>query len=162
MSSAGRSSRPWGHQASSLLAWALFYPPSSTLHSVNSLDENTVNAPEDKNLKAKVSVQRAAGAQQGVLQLHPTSPPLCCAPWAPAPLVSLHLNLLDSPQFLGRTEVSLSPILVPIPSDRGLLLQQGNAQLTGPSDEEALVAALNLKEPTKMAYINTTFTTTDL
>ncbi|PKK21812.1 cadherin-related family member 2 [Columba livia] len=69
-----------------------FHEDSLSVASVNSLDENTVNAPEDKNLKAK----------------------------------------------------------------------QGNAQLTGPSDEEALVAALNLKEPTKMAYINTTFTTTDL
>lgn len=58
--------------------------------------------------------------------------------------------------------MSLSPILVPIPSDCGHLLQQGNVQLTGPSDEEVLVAALNLKEPTKIAYINTTFTTTDL
>ncbi|XP_054073842.1 cadherin-related family member 2 isoform X2 [Rissa tridactyla] len=39
---------------------------------------------------------------------------------------------------------------------------KGHVQLTDPSDEEVLVAALNGKEPTKMAYINTTFTTTDL
>jgi len=30
------------------------------------------------------------------------------------------------------------------------------------TDEEALVAALNLKMPTKTVHINTTFTTTDL
>ncbi|XP_065500295.1 cadherin-related family member 2 [Caloenas nicobarica] len=69
-----------------------FHEDSLSVASMNSLDENTVNAPEDKNLKTK----------------------------------------------------------------------QGNMQLTGPSDEEVLVAALNQKEPTKMAYINTTFTTTDL
>lgn len=33
---------------------------------------------------------------------------------------------------------------------------------TDPTDKEVLVAALNLKEPTKTAYLNTTFTTTDL
>lgn len=33
---------------------------------------------------------------------------------------------------------------------------------TDPTDKEALVAALDLKEPTKIAYLNTTFTTTDL
>ncbi|XP_065705229.1 cadherin-related family member 2 isoform X1 [Patagioenas fasciata] len=69
-----------------------FHEDSLSMASVNSLDENTVNAADDENLKAK----------------------------------------------------------------------QGNVQMTGPSDEEALVAALNLKEPTKTAYINTTFTTTDL
>ncbi|RLW02905.1 hypothetical protein DV515_00006795 [Chloebia gouldiae] len=35
-------------------------------------------------------------------------------------------------------------------------------QPTDPTDKEVLVAALNLKEPTKTAYLNTTFTTTDL
>ncbi|KAF1400449.1 Cadherin-related family member 2, partial [Spheniscus humboldti] len=69
-----------------------FHEDSSSVASVNSLDENTVNAPEDNNLKA----------------------------------------------------------------------MQGKAQLTDPTDEEVLVAALNLKDPTKTAYINTTFTTTDL
>ncbi|OPJ88013.1 cadherin-related family member 2 isoform B [Patagioenas fasciata monilis] len=69
-----------------------FHEDSLSMASVNSLDENTVNAADDENLKAK----------------------------------------------------------------------QGNVQMTGPSDEEALVATLNLKEPTKTAYINTTFTTTDL
>ncbi|KAF1554892.1 Cadherin-related family member 2, partial [Eudyptula minor] len=69
-----------------------FHEDSSSVASVNSLDENTVNAPEDNNLK----------------------------------------------------------------------VMQGKAQLTDPTDEEVLVAALNLKDPTKTAYINTTFTTTDL
>ncbi|KAF1421857.1 Cadherin-related family member 2, partial [Spheniscus magellanicus] len=69
-----------------------FHEDSSSVASVNSLDENTVNAPEDNNLKA----------------------------------------------------------------------MQGKAQLTDPTDKEVLVAALNLKDPTKTAYINTTFTTTDL
>ncbi|XP_029854251.1 cadherin-related family member 2 isoform X2 [Aquila chrysaetos chrysaetos] len=68
-----------------------FHEDSSSVASMNSLDENTVNAPGDNNLKAK-----------------------------------------------------------------------GKTQLTDPTDEEVLVAALNMKEPTKTAYINTTFTTTDL
>ncbi|NXX38771.1 CDHR2 protein, partial [Tricholaema leucomelas] len=69
-----------------------FHEDSSSVASMNSLDENTVNAAEDDNVKAK----------------------------------------------------------------------QGKAQLIDDTNEEALVAALNLKEPTKIAYINTTFTTTDL
>ncbi|NXN11206.1 CDHR2 protein, partial [Indicator maculatus] len=79
------------------------------------------------------------------------------------------LNLsLDPSHDLGFHEDSssvasvLSPISVPIPSDYALLLQKGKAQLTDATNEEVLVAALNLKEPTKTAYINTTFTTTDL
>lgn len=54
------------------------------------------------------------------------------------------------------------PSSVPISSDHTLLLQKDKAQLTDPTDEEVLVAALKLKEPTKTAYINNTFTTTDL
>lgn len=53
--------------------------------------------------------------------------------------------------------MSLSPS--PLTS---LLLQHGKVQLTDPTDEEVLVAALNLKDPTKTAYTNQTFTTTDL
>ncbi|NXV43424.1 CDHR2 protein, partial [Uria aalge] len=63
---------------------------------------------------------------------------------------------------VARTGVSLSFISVPTSPDHALLLQQGQVQLTDHSDEEVLVAALKGKEPTKMAYINTTFTTTDL
>ncbi|NXN92060.1 CDHR2 protein, partial [Rhinopomastus cyanomelas] len=69
-----------------------FHEDSSSVASLNSLDENTVNAPGDVNIKAK----------------------------------------------------------------------QGKVQPMDPSDEEVLVAALNTKEPMKTAYINTTFTTTDL
>lgn len=58
--------------------------------------------------------------------------------------------------------MSLPHIFVPIPSDHALLLQQVKMQPTDPTDKEALVAALDLKEPTKVAYLNTTFTTTDL
>ncbi|XP_053935664.1 cadherin-related family member 2 isoform X2 [Cuculus canorus] len=67
-----------------------FHEDSSSVASMNSLDENTVDAPED-NVKAK-----------------------------------------------------------------------GKSQLMDSTDREVLVAALDLKEPTKTAYINTTFTTTDL
>lgn len=58
--------------------------------------------------------------------------------------------------------MSLPYISVPIPSDHALLLQQVKMRPTDPTDKEVLVAALNLKEPTKTAYLNTTFTTTDL
>lgn len=58
--------------------------------------------------------------------------------------------------------VTLPYIFVPIPSDHTLLLQQVKMQPTDSTDKEVLVAALDLKEPTKVAYLNTTFTTTDL
>lgn len=74
----------------------------------------------------------------------------------------LSLHLLDNSPAPGWDGSVLSPISLPIPSDYTLLLQQGKAQLIDDTNEEALVAALNLKEPTKIAYINTTFTTTDL
>ncbi|XP_063205536.1 cadherin-related family member 2 [Chroicocephalus ridibundus] len=57
---------------------------------------------------------------------------------------------------------SLDENTVNAPADNNPGDKQGQVQLTDPSDEEVLVAALNGKEPTKMAYINTTFTTTDL
>ncbi|NXQ97363.1 CDHR2 protein, partial [Sagittarius serpentarius] len=57
---------------------------------------------------------------------------------------------------------SLDENTVNAPGDNTLKAKQGKAQLTDPTDEEVLVAALNLKEPTKTTYINTTFTTTDL
>ncbi|NXX54172.1 CDHR2 protein, partial [Scopus umbretta] len=57
---------------------------------------------------------------------------------------------------------SLDENTVDAPRDDDLNAEQGKAQLTDPTDEEVLVAALNLKEPTKTAYNNQTFTTTDL
>ncbi|NWX49731.1 CDHR2 protein, partial [Steatornis caripensis] len=57
---------------------------------------------------------------------------------------------------------SLDENTVNAPRDDNLKGKQGKAWLTDPSDEEVLVAALNLKEPTKIACINNTFTTTDL
>ncbi|NXH14373.1 CDHR2 protein, partial [Bucco capensis] len=57
---------------------------------------------------------------------------------------------------------SLDENTVNTPGDNNIKAKQGKAQLTDHTDEEVLVAALNLKEPTQTAYINTTFTTTDL
>ncbi|NXT88328.1 CDHR2 protein, partial [Anhinga rufa] len=57
---------------------------------------------------------------------------------------------------------SLDENTVNAPSDNRLKAKQGKVQLTDPTDEEVLVAALNLKEPTKIACINPTLTTTDL
>ncbi|XP_074012296.1 cadherin-related family member 2 [Numenius arquata] len=57
---------------------------------------------------------------------------------------------------------SLDENTVNAPGDYNLKDKLGKAQPTDHGDEEVLVAALNQKEPTKMAYINTTFTTTDL
>ncbi|XP_069725418.1 cadherin-related family member 2 [Phaenicophaeus curvirostris] len=56
---------------------------------------------------------------------------------------------------------SLDENTVDAPGDN-VKVKQGKAQLTDSTDEEVLVAALNLKEPTKTVYINAAFTTTDL
>lgn len=65
-------------------AWVLFYLPPSILHSMNSLDENTVNAPADDNFEIEVSVQKAASAWHlGVLTEHPV--PTFSLLWSPGP-----------------------------------------------------------------------------
>ncbi|KFQ30493.1 Cadherin-related family member 2, partial [Merops nubicus] len=81
------------------------------------------------------------------------------------------LNLaLDPSHDLGFHEDSISVAsmnsldenTVDTPGDNDDKANQGKVQVTDPSDEEVLVAALNLKKPSKTAYINTAFTTTDL
>ncbi|NWS65481.1 CDHR2 protein, partial [Crotophaga sulcirostris] len=57
---------------------------------------------------------------------------------------------------------SLDENTVNSPGDNNLKAKQGKAQLMDSTDEEVLVAALDLKKPTKISYINTTFSTTDL
>ncbi|XP_053847079.1 cadherin-related family member 2 isoform X1 [Vidua macroura] len=57
---------------------------------------------------------------------------------------------------------SLDENTVNAPADDNFEVEQLKMQPTDPTDKEVLVAALNLKEPTKTAYLNTTFTTTDL
>ncbi|NWZ35111.1 CDHR2 protein, partial [Brachypodius atriceps] len=57
---------------------------------------------------------------------------------------------------------SLDENTVNAPADDNFEVEQVKMQPTDPTDKEALVAALDLKEPTKVAYLNTTFTTTDL
>ncbi|NXX37177.1 CDHR2 protein, partial [Nicator chloris] len=57
---------------------------------------------------------------------------------------------------------SLDENTVNAPADDNFEVEQVKMRPTDPTDKEVLVAALNLKEPTKTAYFNTTFTTTDL
>ncbi|NWS13691.1 CDHR2 protein, partial [Pachyramphus minor] len=57
---------------------------------------------------------------------------------------------------------SLDENTVNAPADDDFEVKQVKMRPTDPTDKEVLVAALNLKEPTKTVYINTTFTTTDL
>ncbi|NXJ23148.1 CDHR2 protein, partial [Dicrurus megarhynchus] len=57
---------------------------------------------------------------------------------------------------------SLDENTVNAPEDDSFEVKQVKMRPIDPTDKEVLVAALNLKEPTKTAYLNTTFTTTDL
>ncbi|XP_059339673.1 cadherin-related family member 2 [Ammospiza nelsoni] len=57
---------------------------------------------------------------------------------------------------------SLDENTVNAPADDNFEVEQVKMQPTDPMDKEVLVAALNMKEPTRAAYLNTTFTTTDL
>ncbi|NXA03108.1 CDHR2 protein, partial [Sapayoa aenigma] len=57
---------------------------------------------------------------------------------------------------------SLDENTVNEPTDDNFEVEKVKVRPTDPTDKEVLVAALNLKEPTKTAYLNTTFTTTDL
>ncbi|NWV13375.1 CDHR2 protein, partial [Ptilonorhynchus violaceus] len=57
---------------------------------------------------------------------------------------------------------SLDENTVNAPADDNIEVEQAKVQPTDPTDKEVLVAALNLKDPTKTVYLNTTFTTTDL
>ncbi|NXY55474.1 CDHR2 protein, partial [Callaeas wilsoni] len=57
---------------------------------------------------------------------------------------------------------SLDENTVNAPADDDFEVEQVKMKPTDPTDKEVLVAALNLKEPTKTAYLNPTFTTTDL
>ncbi|NWR65172.1 CDHR2 protein, partial [Bucorvus abyssinicus] len=57
---------------------------------------------------------------------------------------------------------SLDENTVDAPGDDNVKSKQSKVQLMDPTDEEVLVAALNMKEPTKTVYINAAFTTTDL
>ncbi|NWI97260.1 CDHR2 protein, partial [Pitta sordida] len=57
---------------------------------------------------------------------------------------------------------SLDENTVNEPADNNFEVEKVKVWPTDPTDKEVLVAALDLKEPTKTAYLNTTFTTTDL
>ncbi|NWQ60611.1 CDHR2 protein, partial [Neopipo cinnamomea] len=57
---------------------------------------------------------------------------------------------------------SLDENTVNAPADDDFEVTEVKVRPTDPTDKEVLVAALNLKEPTRTGYINTTFTTTDL
>ncbi|KAL9836355.1 LOW QUALITY PROTEIN: cadherin-related family member 2 [Geothlypis trichas] len=57
---------------------------------------------------------------------------------------------------------SLDENTVNAPADDNFEIEQVKMQPTDPTDKEALVAALDMKEPTRTAYLNSTFTTTDL
>lgn len=57
--------------------------------------------------------------------------------------------------------MSVSLSLSPAP-ERSPLPQLHKSHPTDPTEDKVLVAALDAKGPTKMAFINSTFSTTDL
>uniref|UniRef100_A0A8B9CGN0 Cadherin related family member 2 n=1 Tax=Anser brachyrhynchus TaxID=132585 RepID=A0A8B9CGN0_9AVES len=57
---------------------------------------------------------------------------------------------------------SLDENKVDSPKDNNLKTKLGKSHPTDPTEDKVLVAALNTKEPTKVAFINSTFNTTDL
>ncbi|XP_021266449.1 cadherin-related family member 2 [Numida meleagris] len=57
---------------------------------------------------------------------------------------------------------SLDENKVDSPKDDNFKAKRGSPHPTDSTEDEVLVAALNMKEPPKTAYINTTFNTTDL
>ncbi|XP_061859027.1 cadherin-related family member 2 [Colius striatus] len=83
------------------------------------------------------------------------------------PMLNFHL---DPSHDLGFHEDSISVASlnsldenkVDAPGDNNLKAKQGKQEPMNPTDNEVLVAALNLKVPTETAYINNSFTTTDL
>lgn len=93
----------------------------------------------------------------------PVSPPPIPIPsavcWSPrVPFSPLPWQLWGG---LGVSVLVSSPSLSPAP-DRSPLPQPHKSHPMDPTEDKVLVAALDAKEPTKMAYINNTFSTTDL
>ncbi|NXQ25989.1 CDHR2 protein, partial [Alaudala cheleensis] len=86
--------------------------------------------------------------------------PMLNRPLDPSHDLGFHEDSISARQ--GALVNSLDENTVHAPADDNFEVEQVKMQPTDPTDKEVLVAALNLKEPSKIAYLNTTFTTTDL